>query len=1203
MVNRKKLQTLAYNLNDLKSLRNVFSELNFDFVDEPVNKENWNDEEKAVVLDSKIIAKHEDYLIYYIQTNTDSLKQWKSVSTKLIKQNHGLCLVVLHNPSGFKWVFSSLSKEFSKSFTETRHVPIEIRPNIGVPENFVDFLEKLEISKDSTTASFSSQISEAFDTFAIEIHNELTVNVFEALKVLSCGIISEKHNKLSLSNETLDEIRESVFIILYRIIFILYAEDRGIFPIDNPIYYDEFSIKWIKQELLLKFEKINKLKEYEVQKRLSNLFHLIEVGSEELNYSSKNFYMSSYYGRLFAKTAHPQLASWKISNKHLLDALSFLTRTSDTKGNYFFLDYSALETRHLGAIYEHLLEFHLKAHKGKIIDLPDPNERKTSGSYYTPKFIVNYVVQHSIEPHIQRIIKENSNVSLQIEKILSLKILDPAMGSGHFLIGAIEYLAKRLCEIEFGEELQQHHYEIRKRDVVRKCIYGVDINPLAVDLAKLSLWLETLTSDKPLSFLNAHLKHGNSLIGEFISSVFDAQQSLFETKTMTHFKKTVKDFLGFESFEDDTASAVKAKVEKYDQMISKGTFYHQLRGLLDHKLAESFGNKAHHWRDLRQKIGVESLDFYSSKDGVNVNELRKKISFFHWEIEFPEIFFTDQGEKKNDPGFDVVIGNPPWEKLKIQDREFFASRDPKISNAATASIRKNLIEKLVETNPGLVQEYQERKKNSEEQTAYLRDSKKFPLSAVGDINLYPIFLELSKNFLRKNGRCGMIVKTGIVTDSSYQKFFASLISNSYLQALHDFTNKRNLFEGVIANERFSLLFLKNSEQEDSNFLISVLNEGEDDLLNDDKKYLFYKSDVELFNPNTKTCPLFRTKKDFTICKVIYEKNPVLIKEKDSLEINPWNIEYWRMFDMTNDSALFHQKELLIKQGFKLDKNSWFVSNNKKYIPLYEAKFFSNYNHRHGSFENVSVNTRFGVKAEPYHPNNNQLENPQYEIEPRYWVPLENVLDVCKRKNVPNNCFFCFRNVCRAFTDSRTARGTIVPFSGVGNSAPILIFRDGESDRRKRMTLFSCVFSSFTFDYLVRQKLSGANLNKFILIQIAAPTPESFDKTKLKFNDSIKTTGAWCLEKALNVFPVSDSLLNFFKDCGLQKTVKWEPNMRFDYCCFIDAIVAHTYGLNSKDYEYILNQFPILKKQEEGKYGKFLSFDKCLDYFNKIQIVN
>ena len=181
----KKLETLAYRLKDLSTLRNLFSELNFDFADKPVNKDNWNDEQKNIVQEAKIIATKDDYKIYYIQTNTDSLKEWKGVSSKIIKDNNGLCMICSHNPSGFKWIFSSLSKEFSSSFTETRHIPIDIRPDSGAPKTFVDFLEKIKVSSADNSASILAKMSHAFDTFAIEIHNELTVNVFEALKTIS----------------------------------------------------------------------------------------------------------------------------------------------------------------------------------------------------------------------------------------------------------------------------------------------------------------------------------------------------------------------------------------------------------------------------------------------------------------------------------------------------------------------------------------------------------------------------------------------------------------------------------------------------------------------------------------------------------------------------------------------------------------------------------------------------------------------------------------------------------------------------------------------------------------------------------------------------------------------------------------------------------------------------------------------------------
>lgn len=632
-------------------------ELNFDLADEPVNKEHWSQDQKDIVQEARIIASKNDYLIYYIQTNNDSLNQWKEIASKIIKEKHGLCIVCSHSPSGFKWIFSSLSKEFSKSFSETRHFPIDIE-DTGAPKTFIDFLEKIELSKDATATSIRSQVSYAFDEFSLQIHDELTVNVFEAFKILSEGVITDKNNNLELNNDVLENVRSSIFTLLYRIIFVLYAEDRSIFPVENRIYNEKFSLKWIKQNWLLHSEKISKLKEYEVQNRFKSLFHLIEVGSEVLEFPPDEFFMKSYYGRLFDRQIHAKLEKWKIPNKQLLDALCLITRTQDKKGNYFFLDYAALETRHLGSIYEHLLEFHLSVKEKKIAQLPDL-ERRLTASYYTPQYVVDHIIKNSIEPIISKILLETNDKDEQIEKILSLKILDPAMGSGHFLIGATEFLAKRLCEIEEGKIVEQKFIE-RKRDIVRHCIYGVDLNPLAVDLAKVALWLETLSSEKPLTFLSAHLKHGNSLMGQELENVFDAQQSLFENTTRRQLKKIVKDFIALEFLEDDTPSAVKAKIEKYGSMQKKGSFYYRLRGLLDHMIAESFGLKIEPWRDIRQKIGVESLDYYSTKSGLSVNELRNKYNFFHWEIEFPEVFFDQNGDRKKNAGFDVILGNPPY---------------------------------------------------------------------------------------------------------------------------------------------------------------------------------------------------------------------------------------------------------------------------------------------------------------------------------------------------------------------------------------------------------------------------------------------------------------------------------------------------------------------------------------------------------------
>ena len=167
MTDLKKLESLAFRLVDLPSLRKLVVEgLDFEFADKPVNKQNWTDDEKEIVVESKIIAEKNNFFIYYIKTKTDSLKDWRSIAGKIIKEKLGSCIVCSHNPNGFKWVFSSLSKEFSRSFSETRHVPIEIKPSVGVPSNFVEFLGKLKVGGDSSATSIASQVSEAFDTLS-----------------------------------------------------------------------------------------------------------------------------------------------------------------------------------------------------------------------------------------------------------------------------------------------------------------------------------------------------------------------------------------------------------------------------------------------------------------------------------------------------------------------------------------------------------------------------------------------------------------------------------------------------------------------------------------------------------------------------------------------------------------------------------------------------------------------------------------------------------------------------------------------------------------------------------------------------------------------------------------------------------------------------------------------------------------------------
>jgi hypothetical protein len=662
MVDKKQLESDIYRLKDQTSLKKLFVSLNYDNADNPVDKENWGEEQKNKIDESRIIARLGDFRIFYIKNSEATNSELKSIATKIISKYEGKGLICIQKHANENdWIFSTLSKDFSKNFKESRHFLFKINPKDDVLVSLKNFFKSIEIMENENSIQVFNKINNAFDTFSFQIHNELTVNVFEAYKSLTEGIIIDKNNNFKLNDESLEKVRSPIFILLYRLIFVLYAESRNVFDTENSTYYQKFSLEWIKQEWILNLESLSKLPEYEVQKRIQYLFHLIEVGSDALELTTDEFSMISYYGRLFDRDIHKELEKWRIPNKYFLDAISFISRTKVGKSNYFFLDYSALKTRHLGSIYEHLLEFHLTIKNNKIGNLPDPKDRKISGSYYTPDYIVEHIVKSSLEPLILKIINEFSNKNTQIEKIFSLKILDPAMGSGHFLIGAVNYLAEKLCKIKY-DEIKENELNELKREVVRRCIFGVDLNPLAVDLSSVALWLETLSHDKPLSFLQAHLKNGNSLIGSKIKQIYDSPITIKESEKDTeYFRKSVKEFLAFEEMSDDDGSVVKAKIRQYRKMRSKGTDYYDLKYLLNATTAKLFGLKIPPLGDFRAEIGEKGLDFYSSDEGPAIKQLAESNNFFHWELEFPEIYFDNNGERKLEPGFDVIIGNPPYQ--------------------------------------------------------------------------------------------------------------------------------------------------------------------------------------------------------------------------------------------------------------------------------------------------------------------------------------------------------------------------------------------------------------------------------------------------------------------------------------------------------------------------------------------------------------
>ncbi len=530
------------------------------------------------------------------------------------------------------------------------------------------------------------------------------------------------------------------------------------------------------------------------------------------------------------------------------------------------------------------------------------------------------------------------------------------------------------------------------------------------------------------------------------------------------------------------------------------------------------------------------------------NKLAEEKHFFHWCIEFPDIFPKTQGKW----GFDCVLGNPPWERIKLQEKEFFASQNAEIANAVNKAAREKLIKELPKKNPELAQAFEDAKHDAEAQGKFIRESGRFPLTAVGDINTYAIFAETTRKLISSDGRVGVIVPTGIATDDTCKNFFGDLTQKQALASLYDFENREALFTAVHRSYKFSLLAISGKPIKRGNFAFFLTQTKQLD--NQTRLFQLSPQDIALINPNTLTCPIFRTSTDTELTKKIYQRVPVLENEKTGS--NPWGISFMRMFDMTNDSGLF--------------KNE--VGNDL--VPLYEAKMFHQFTHRWATYTDDG-NTRDLTDEEK--------GDTSFAVQPRYWlnrVEVENRLSDKWKKS----WLLSFRDVTNS-TNERTVIFSLLPKIAVGHTAPIF-FSD------KNISLISCLvanLNSLVLDFIARQKIGGTHLTFATFRQLPVLPPELYTAEDIKFIS----------DRVLELVYTAWDMQPFAKDMGYDgEPFIWNPNRRALLRAELDAYYAKLYGLTRDELRYILDPadvygadfpsetFRVLKNNEMKQFGEY-----------------
>ncbi|MFB3786020.1 MAG: Eco57I restriction-modification methylase domain-containing protein [bacterium] len=1071
---------------------------------------------------------------------------------------------------------------------------------------------------------------------------QLRKGVEDAISFLGKGFLEYPANqslreKLQQGRLDTQEYFRQLLRLVYRLIFLFVAEDRGLLLTAPPD-----SLEHQRYSRFYSTARLRRLAERNRGGRHPDLFQGLKVVMQKLGQDGyPPLGLPALGSFLWSDDAIPGLVDCGIQNRSFLDAIRALAFTQ-AEGARRSVDYKNLGSEELGSVYESLLELHPELDvNAKAFELKTAagHERKTTGSYYTPTSLINCLLDSALDPVVDAACKKDDPE----QALLGLKICDPACGSGHFLVAAANRVAKRLAAIRTGdEEPSPQAIQKAKRDVIGHCVYGVDLNPMSVELCKTALWMEALEPGKPLSFLDHRIRRGNSLLGvtptllrEGIpDSAFNPIEGDDKAVCATYKKRNREQrnqqgflfdeddspwenlgnlaagYIHLDRIADDTLEGIREKQQTYEDLVKSSDYK------FGHLLADAWC-AAFVWEKTKPRVDqgfypITQDIFLNIKHSINkgyqqeIIHLAEQYRFFHWHLEFPDVFrWPPKGEPPENPqtgwngGFDVVLGNPPWERIKLQEKEWFANRVPTIANAPNAAARGRMIQNLRMENPLIYEAFIQARRTAEGESHLVRDSGRFPRCGRGDINTYSIFAETKRLILSSSGRVGCIVPSGIATDDTTKAFFQDLMESNSLVSLFDFENRDGTFPGVHRSYKFTLLTLTGSQHPASSgveFVFFAHQTG--DLREEDRRFQLTAEEIQLLNPNTRTCPVFRSKRDTELTKYIYRRVPVLIQEGPP-EVNPWGITFLRMIDMANDSHLFRTREQLEAEGYALRGNV-FEKGDEVFLPLYEAKMIHHFDHRWATYN--GLDTRDVILEEK--------RNPNFSVLPRYWVPAGEVDAILKDKGHPS-WLLGWRDITNT-TNERTVIANVIPRVGVGHTCP-LFFSDNNCI--SSIPALQSNLSSMAFDFAARQKIGGTHLTYGYLNQLPIFTPDSYDRMcPWLLNFDIFN---WLTYRILELTFTAWDLEPFAQDCGYDgPPFIWDEERRFLIRCELDAAYFHLYLGNLdewqeqgspelRDYfatpreavEYILETFPIVKRKDEQKYGEYRTMRVILEIYD------
>ncbi len=1066
----------------------------------------------------------------------------------------------------------------------------------------------------------------------VAARERLRDGVEAALRALGAGALADPATRARIEAEEhpADALHAEALRVVYRLIFILTTEDRDL--LHAPDATDEARQTYAEGYALTRLalrarRRTSRDRHYDAWEGVKVLFRALQKGEPLLSLPA--------LGGLFREGLTPLLDAATLPNRHFLDALFHLAWIRD--GNSLArINWRDMQTEELGSVYESLLELVPRlAENHTLLDYAGGaetrgNQRKTTGSYYTPDSLVQALLDSALDPVIadRRRGIGTPNGETGAEGILTMTVCDPACGSGHFLLAAArrmaEAVARTRAEAE-GETFDPAAFRHALREVVARCIFGVDRNDFAVELARVALWIESVEPGRPLGFLDANIRHGDALLGLSDLSVLANGIPDAAYKALTGDDKGIASDLrkrikaereGQGDLGLDGPGGLPPALVAFDQRLhaaSQDTLeeVERLRASFEARGADAERRRVRRAADawvaaflLPKKPQVQvpttaDIGRILARQGdpvlvQGVADTAAEAHVLHWPIAFPAIWARG--------GFDVMLGNPPWEVLQIGEKEFFAARDPDIAELAGAK-RKAAISALEAENPELLAEFNHARRTGEAANDFARASGRFDLTARGKVNTYGLFAEHFARSVNRHGRAGVIVPTGIATDATTAPFFAWLVEDRRLSHMISFENESMIFPGVHHAFKFALLTISSAPIEEMRFAFYL----RDPSWQSDRRRVFFLTSEQIarINPNTKTAPVFRSRRDAELTAKIYDAAPVLIEEARA-DANPWEVEFRQgLFNMTSDSGLFRTASQLAEEGWRRHGNEWtrprthvhrpeaarpaqsamdldgrdnrslpLSRAEERMVPLYEAKMIHQMDHRWATYDGEEA--RDATTAEK--------ADPGWEPMPRYWVSGDEVEACVNAKGRRRGWLMGWRDITNA-TNERTAIAAAIPTVAVGHVLP-LFFVNAEPGQWAALL---ANLNSLPTDFVARQKVGGTHLTYGYVKQFPIFPPTFYTPDRLHF----------VTLRVLELTYTSHALAPFARDLGHDgPPFAWDEGRRALLRAELDAFYARAYGLTRDELRYILDPasvmgadypsetFRVLKQKEQRLYGEY-----------------